>query len=101
MGRFLTPDDFIAQFGEDEARLVAGSGAFNSLEGSLIDPVLIEMEIAFVDELIGGYVLARHAWLDTQSVGDIPKPAEGVGRRHCAVPVARQTGQQGPGLGDC
>ena len=79
MGRFLTPDDFIAQFGEDEARLVAGTGAFNSLEGSQIDPALIEMEIAFVDELIGGYVLARHAWLEAQSVGDIPNLLKGLG----------------------
>ncbi|WP_052265419.1 DUF1320 domain-containing protein [Ruegeria sp. ANG-R] len=79
MGRFLTSDDFIAQFGEAEAQLIAGNGAFNSLEGSQIDAELIESEIAFVDELIAGYVLARHGWLARLWVEDIPRLLKGLG----------------------
>lgn len=79
MGRFLTADDFIAQFGEDEARQIAGSGDFNSLEGSQIDHDAIEAEIAFADELIAGYVLARHPWVGAQAVADIPNLLKGLG----------------------
>ena len=79
MSRFLTAQDFIAQFGEDEARAIAGSGDFNALEGSLIDHGLIEAEIAFADELIAGYVLARHAWLGEQDVADMPNLLKGLG----------------------
>lgn len=79
MGRFLTAQDFIDQFGEDEARQIAGSGDFNSLEGSLIDQAAIEAEIAFVDELIGGYVLARHRWLADVDVIDQPNLLKGLG----------------------
>ena len=79
MGRFLTADDFIAQFGEAEARQIAGSGDFNSLEGSQIDHELIEAEIAFTDELIAGYVLARHAWVGGLDVADMPNLLKGLG----------------------
>lgn len=79
MGRFLTSDDFIEQFGEDEARAIAGDGNFNSLEGSQIDHALIDREIAFADELIAGYVLARHPWLNDQAVDDIPNLLKGLG----------------------
>ena len=79
MGHFLTVDDFIAQFGEAEARQIAGSGDFNSLEGSQIDYELIEAEIAFTDELIAGYVLARHAWVGGLDVADIPNLLKGLG----------------------
>jgi phage gp36-like protein len=79
MGHFLTVDDFIAQFGEAEARQIAGSGDFNSLEGSQIDHELIEAEIAFTDELIAGYVFARHAWVGGLDVADIPNLLKGLG----------------------
>lgn len=79
MGRFLTAEDFIAQFGEGEARQIAGSGDYNSLEGSLIDHGAIEAEIAFADELIAGYVLARHPWVGAQDVADIPNLLKGLG----------------------
>lgn len=79
MGRFLTADDFIAQFGADEASLIAGTGAFNSLEGSQIDRALIEREIAFTDDIIGGYVLPRHEWLTAVAVGDMPDLLKGLG----------------------
>lgn len=72
MGRFLTSQDFVEQFGEDEARQIAGSGDWNTPEGSVIDPVVIEAEIAFADELVGGYVLGRHPWLADQAVADVP-----------------------------
>ncbi len=79
MGRFLTSEDFIAQFGEDEAQAIAGTGDFNSLEGSQINPAVIEDEIAFADELIAGYVLARHSWLGEQDVADMPNLLKGLG----------------------
>lgn len=79
MGRFLTPQDFIAQFGEDEARAIAGSGDFNSLEGSLIDEAQIEREIKYADDLIAGYVLARHSWLNGVAVADAPDLLKGFG----------------------
>lgn len=79
MGRFLTVDDFIAQFGEAEVRQIAGSGDFNSLEGSQIDHDAIEAEIAFTDELIAGYVLARHPWVNDQDVADMPNLLKGLG----------------------
>lgn len=79
MGRFLTTDEFVAQFGEAEAQLIAGTGAFNSLEGSQIDAAKIEAEIAFVDELIAGYVLSRHDWLRGLDVGDVPNLLKGLG----------------------
>jgi phage gp36-like protein len=79
MGRFLTSDDFIAQFGEREAQAIAGTNDFNSLEGSQIDHTQIEDEIAFVDELIAGYVLARHLWLRDLDVSDVPNLLKGLG----------------------
>lgn len=79
MGRFLTSEDFIAQFGETEAQLVAGNGAFNSLEGSQIDHDQIEREIAFVDELIAGFVVTRHDWLRGVDVADAPHLLKGFG----------------------
>lgn len=79
MGRFLTSADFIALFGEREVQAIAGTGDFNSLEGSQIDHDQIETEIAFVDELIAGYVLARHPWVGTQDVADIPNLLKGLG----------------------
>lgn len=78
MGRFLTIDDLIIQFGEREVRAIAGTGDFNSIEGSQIDHVQIEAEIAFVDELIAGYVLARHPWVAEQAVGDVPNLLKGL-----------------------
>lgn len=79
MGRFLTAQDFIVQFGEREASQIAGTGDFNSLEGSQVDLEAIEAEIAFVDELIAGYVLARHPWVAEQNVADIPNILKGLG----------------------
>lgn len=79
MGRFLTTDDFIRQFGEREAELIAGTGAFNSLEGSLIDAAQIDEEIAYADELIGGYVISRHTWLLDVGVADMPNLLKGLG----------------------
>lgn len=79
MGRFLTSEDFIAQFGEREAQAIAGTGDFNSLEGSQIDHAAIEAEIAFADELIAGYVLARHPWVNDQDVADMPNLLKGLG----------------------
>ncbi len=79
MGRFLTPLDFIAQFGEREVQAIAGTGDFNSLEGSVIDQAQIEAEIVFADELIAGYVLARHPWVAAQDVADIPSLLKGLG----------------------
>ena len=79
MGRFLTTDDFIAQFGEAEARQIAGSGNFNSLEGSQIDRAVIDAEIAFTDDLIAGYVLARHSWVGGLDVADVPSLLKGLG----------------------
>lgn len=79
MGRYLTPQDFIAQFGEDEARQIAGNGAFNSLEGAQVDAAQIEAEIAFADELIDGYVLAKNPWVSGRAVADMPKLLKGLG----------------------
>lgn len=79
MGRFLTAQHFIDQFGEAEARQIAGDGNFNSLEGSQIDFDLIEDEIAYADELIEGYVLARHGWLADLDVESIPNLLRGLG----------------------
>lgn len=79
MGRFLTSEHFIDQFGEAEARQIAGDGNFNSLEGSQIDLDLIETEIAYADELIEGYVLARHGWLSNIDVESIPNLLRGLG----------------------
>lgn len=79
MGRFLTTDDFIAQFGEHEVRQIAGTGDFNSIEGSQIDLQAIESEIAFSDELIAGYVVERHGWLISVGTADIPNLLKGLG----------------------
>jgi phage gp36-like protein len=79
MGRYLTSEEFIAQFGETEVRQIAGNGDFNSLEGSMIDPDMIEREISYVDELIAGYVLSRHPWVGEQVVADIPNLLKGLG----------------------
>lgn len=79
MGRFLTAQHFIDQFGEAEARQIAGDGNFNSLEGSQVDMAQIEEEIAYADELIEGYVLARHSWLADLDVESIPKLLRGIG----------------------
>ena len=95
MGRFLTSDDFIAQFGETEAQLIAGNGAFNSLEGSQINTGLIDKEIAFVDELIAGYVLARHDWLRGLDVGDVPHLLKGLGGDIVRYRLRDKKGSQG------
>lgn len=79
MGRYLTSADFVAQFGEAEARQIAGTGAFNTPEGSQINEAEIEGEIAFADELISGYVLARHPWVGDQAVADVPNLLKGLG----------------------
>lgn len=79
MGRYLTPDEFIAQFGETEVSQIAGTGDFNSLEGSMIDPEMIEREISYADELISGYVLGRHPWVGVLPVSDIPNLLKGLG----------------------
>jgi len=79
MGRFLSSADFIAQFGETEARQIAGTGDFNTAEGSQINLAEIEGEIAFADELIAGYVLSRHPWVGEQDVADIPNLLKGLG----------------------
>lgn len=79
MGRFLTAEDFTLQFGESEVRAIAGSGDFNTPEGSQIDHAHIEAEIAFADELIAGYVLGRHPWLKDSDVSDIPNLLKGLG----------------------
>lgn len=79
MGRFLTAQHFIDQFGEAEARQIAGDGNFNSLEGSQIDMAQIEAEIAYADELIDGYVLAHNSWLAGLDVESIPVLLRGLG----------------------
>lgn len=78
MTRFLTVDGFIAQFGEAEARQIAGSGDFNSLEGSVIQRDEISGEIAWADDLIGGYVLTRHPWLASTAPADMPNLLAGI-----------------------
>ncbi|WP_171182206.1 phage protein Gp36 family protein [Ruegeria sp. HKCCD8929] len=95
MGRFLTSNDFIAQFGETEAQLIAGTGAFNSLEGSQIDVALIDREIAFVDELIAGFVLARHDWLRALNAGDMPNLLKGLGGDIVRYRLRDKKGSQG------
>lgn len=78
MGRFISTADFIAQFGEAEARQIAGTGDFNTPEGSQINLAEIEGEIAFADELIAGYVLSRHPWVGEQEVADVPNLLKGL-----------------------
>lgn len=95
MGRFLTSDEFVAQFGEAEAELIAGTGAFNSLEGSQINVAKIEAEIAFVDELIAGYVLARHDWLRSIDVADVPNLLKGLGGDIVRYRLRDKKGSQG------
>lgn len=88
MGRFLTAQHFIDQFGEAEARQIAGDGNFNSLEGSQIDMAKIEDEITYADELIAGYVLARNGWLSDLTVEDMPNLLRGLGATSCATVCA-------------
>ncbi len=95
MGRFLTSDGFIAQFGEAEAQLIAGTGAFNSLEGSQIDVAQIDKEIAFVDELIAGFVIVRHDWLRTVDVQDMPNLLQGFGYDIVRYRLRDKKGSQG------
>lgn len=95
MGRFLTSNDFIAQFGEAEAQLIAGNGAFNSLEGSQIDTAQIDREIAFVDELIAGFVLVRHDWLRGMDVADMPNLLKGFGCDIVRYRLRDKKGSQG------
>ena len=78
MSRFLTVDRFIELVGEDEARQIAGDGLYNSSTGAQIVPAKIEAEIAFTDELIAGYVLARHSWLAALPVSDVPNLLQGI-----------------------
>ncbi len=95
MGRFLTSDGFIVQFGEAEAQLIAGTGAFNSLEGSQIDVAQIDKEIAFVDELIAGFVIVRHDWLRTLAVQDMPHLLQGFGYDIVRYRLRDKKGSQG------
>ena len=78
MGRFLTSTEFVALVGDKEARQIAGNGLHNTEAGSTIVVEEIDAQIAFTDELIAGYVLARNGWLNGTDVADIPNLLKGL-----------------------
>ncbi|WP_282093043.1 phage protein Gp36 family protein [Epibacterium ulvae] len=76
--RFLTVERFIELVGDDEAVQIAGDGLYGAASGAQIVPAKIEAEIAFVDELVAGYVLARHRWLAEVAAEDMPNLLQGL-----------------------
>ncbi|MGR3760893.1 phage protein Gp36 family protein [Roseobacteraceae bacterium NS-SX3] len=78
MARFLTVERFIELVGQDEAVQIAGDGLWGSANGAQVVPAKIEAEIAFTDELVTGYVLARHRWLAEVGPEDVPNLLQGI-----------------------
>ena len=95
MGRFLTVDDFILAFGEDEVAQISGTDNWNTAEGSQIDRARVEREIAFCDEVIAGYVIARHPWLSDLSVEDVPNLLKGFAADILRYRLRDRHGMQG------
>lgn len=78
MARFLTVERFVVLVGEDEAIQIAGDGLWGAAAGAQIVPGKIEPEIAFTDELVTGYVMARHGWLAALAPADMPNLLQGI-----------------------
>lgn len=95
MNRYLTPNEFISHIGEDEARQIAGTGLYNTEAGSTIVIEKIEVEISFTDELISGYVLARHGWLNTVDIAGIPNLLKGLASDIVRYRLRDKAGHQG------
>lgn len=63
MARFLTIAMLTARFGEEELHQIAGVGSWNHPQGRSLDLPKLEAAIGHADELVTGYVAARHPWV--------------------------------------
>ena len=63
MACFLTLAMLQARIAERELEQIAGSGSYNHPQGRSLDVPRIEAAIAHADELVTGYVAARHPWV--------------------------------------
>jgi len=63
MARFLTIAMLQARIAERELEQIAGAGSYNHPQGRTLDVPRIEAAIAHADELVTGYVAARHPWV--------------------------------------
>ena len=62
MARFLTVEMMVARLGEQELHQTAGTGSWNHPQGRTLDTARIDTAIAWADDIVSGYVLARHPW---------------------------------------
>ena len=65
MGRFIDTATLSASLGGDELLQIAGKGDWNTVEGRVVDEVVVAKAITYGDALIAGYVVARNPWVAT------------------------------------
>ena len=78
IGAYLTFDEFLIMFDEEDIIAVAGIGGYNSSEGRVIDKDRIEMVIARAKSRIDGYVLSRFPSLTDVEAAAMPDALKGA-----------------------
>ncbi len=77
-GDYLTYDDFLAMFDEEDIKAIAGIGGYNSSVEREIDKPRIEKVIARAKSRIDGYVLARFPTLAETAAETMPEALKGA-----------------------
>jgi phage gp36-like protein len=76
--KYLTYDEFLIQFDDEDILAVAGIGGFNSAGGRVIDQPRVENIIARAISRVDGYVLARFPVLKDLPAAEMPPALKGA-----------------------
>ena len=77
-GTYLTYDEFLLMFDEEDILAVAGIGGHNSAAGRVIDQARVETVITRANSRIDGYVLSRFSALAGTPAANIPEALKGA-----------------------
>lgn len=84
MAHFLTVEMMLTRLGEQELHQIAGTGSWNHPQGRALDVARIEAAIGWADDIVTGYVAARHPW-----VADLAPEAQSSTLVDAALDLAR------------
>lgn len=77
MASIVTIDDLVTRIGARELNHLAGIGNVNDPDGRTLDETRIGDEIAFADQLIAGYLVARYPAIGTLPTAAMPDLLKG------------------------